>query len=68
VDFSPFSCHFIALGSKYSPQHPVLKHLQSVFFLLRDQVSHPHKTGNTEGILIFRGRIHSCMAPSITPI
>jgi hypothetical protein len=24
--FSPTSCHFISLRSKYSPQHPVLKH------------------------------------------
>jgi hypothetical protein len=30
--FSPPSCHFIPLRSKYSPQHPVLKHPQSPFF------------------------------------
>jgi hypothetical protein len=30
VQLSPFSCHFIPLGSKYSPQHPVLKHPQSM--------------------------------------
>jgi hypothetical protein len=29
---SPASCHFLSLKSKYSPQHPVLKHPQSVFF------------------------------------
>jgi hypothetical protein len=25
MQFSPLSCHFIALQCKYSPQHPVLK-------------------------------------------
>jgi hypothetical protein len=29
MQFSPTSCHFNSLLSKYSPQHPVLKHLQS---------------------------------------
>jgi hypothetical protein len=29
---SPASCHFLPLSSKYSPQHPVLKHPQSVFY------------------------------------
>jgi hypothetical protein len=28
MQFSPTSCHFISLRCKYSPQHPVLKHLQ----------------------------------------
>jgi hypothetical protein len=31
MQFSPTSCHFISLRSKYSPQHPVLKHPQSMF-------------------------------------
>jgi hypothetical protein len=31
TQFSPTSCHFISLRSKYSPQHSVLKHHQSVF-------------------------------------
>jgi hypothetical protein len=26
MQFSPLSCHFIPLQTKYSPQHPVLKH------------------------------------------
>jgi hypothetical protein len=26
MQFSPLSCHFIPLRTKYSPQHPVLKH------------------------------------------
>jgi hypothetical protein len=30
--FSPFSCHFLPLRSKYSPQHRILKHPQSMFF------------------------------------
>jgi hypothetical protein len=28
----PASRHFLPLRSKYSPQYPVLKHLQSLFF------------------------------------
>jgi hypothetical protein len=31
MQFSPVSCHFISLRSKYSSQHPVLKHPQSIF-------------------------------------
>jgi hypothetical protein len=31
MQFSPIPCHYISLRSKYSPQHPVLKHSQSVF-------------------------------------
>jgi hypothetical protein len=44
--FSPSSCHFIPLRSKYSPQHPVLKHHRSMFLYVnaREQVSRPYKT------------------------
>jgi hypothetical protein len=31
LQFSPISYHFISLGIKYSPQHPLLKHPQSMF-------------------------------------
>jgi hypothetical protein len=31
MQFSPTSRHWISLRSKYSPQHPVLKHSQSMF-------------------------------------
>jgi hypothetical protein len=37
MQFSPNSCHFIPLRSKYSPKHPVLKHPQSKFFPLRER-------------------------------
>jgi hypothetical protein len=30
MQFSPTSCHLISLRSKYSPQHHVLKHSQSI--------------------------------------
>jgi hypothetical protein len=30
MQLSPFSRHLIPLRSKYPPQHPVLKHLQSM--------------------------------------
>jgi hypothetical protein len=32
MQFSPTSYYFIPLQSKYSPQHPVLKHPQFMFF------------------------------------
>jgi hypothetical protein len=32
MQFFPTSYHFMLLRSKYSPQHPVLKHLKSMFF------------------------------------
>jgi hypothetical protein len=55
--FPTTSYYLIALRCKYSPQHPVLKHLQSMFFPnVRDKVPHPYKTkGNTVvlHILIF---------------
>jgi hypothetical protein len=37
---SPTSSHFLPLRSKYPPQHPVLKHVQSV----RDKISHKYRT------------------------
>jgi hypothetical protein len=37
--FTPFSRHFIPFRSKYPPQHPVLKHFQSLFFPERHKPS-----------------------------
>jgi hypothetical protein len=37
--FSPASCHFIRLRSKYSRQNPVLKQPQTVFFLQSEKPS-----------------------------
>jgi hypothetical protein len=42
MQFSPISRHVIFLPSKYSPQHPVLKHPQSMILNVRDQVSRPY--------------------------
>jgi hypothetical protein len=39
MQFSPTSHHFISFRSKYSPQHSVLRHPQSMFLNVRDQVS-----------------------------
>jgi hypothetical protein len=33
MQFSPPSRHFIHLGSKYSSQHPILRHPQSILNL-----------------------------------
>jgi hypothetical protein len=44
MQFSPFSCFFLFLRSKYSPRHPVFKHAQSIFFSWYDRsVSHLHR-------------------------
>jgi hypothetical protein len=32
IQFSPTAYHFIPLRSKYSPQHPLLKYIQSISF------------------------------------
>jgi hypothetical protein len=37
---SPTSRHLIPLRSKYSPQHPVLKHPSSMFHNFRDWCCH----------------------------
>jgi len=44
MHFSPAPCYLPYLRSKYSPQHPVLKHAPLGLrpFRLRDQVSHPY--------------------------
>jgi hypothetical protein len=44
MQFSPTSRHSISLQSKYSPQQPVLKHPQSMFFNVRGQVSQSYRT------------------------
>jgi hypothetical protein len=36
VQVSPFSCHFVPLGSKYSSVRPVFKHPQSVLFATQE--------------------------------
>jgi len=38
------SHRFHPLRSKYSPQHPVVIHLQSMFFSVTEQASCPYKT------------------------
>jgi hypothetical protein len=40
---SPSSHHFLPLKSKYSPQHPVLKHNLCSFLSVKDQLSHLQK-------------------------
>jgi hypothetical protein len=55
MQFSPAFCHFLPLRSKHFPQHPVLKHPQSIFFSWdkKDKVSHPYKTGKITVQYIF---------------
>jgi hypothetical protein len=45
MKFSPTTCHFIPLRSKYSPKHPFSNTLNLCSSLnVRDKVSHPYKT------------------------
>jgi hypothetical protein len=47
MQFSPVSHHFLPLRHKYSPQHPVLKHLPPVLFPYDERPSFaPVKTTN----------------------
>jgi hypothetical protein len=39
VESSPASCHSLPLRPQYSPQQPVLKHPQSMFFRYRGRQS-----------------------------
>jgi hypothetical protein len=55
MQFSLASCHFISLRFKYSPQHCVPRHPQSVTFIdARHEVSHPYKiTGEVIALYYF---------------
>jgi hypothetical protein len=44
IQFSPGSCFSISLRSKYSPQHPILKHPLCSSLNVTDEVSDPYKT------------------------
>ena len=44
MSFSPLPYYLVLFKPKYSPQHPILKHLQPMFLNVSDQVSHPYKT------------------------
>jgi hypothetical protein len=52
MKFSPASCYFIPVRSKYSPQHTVLRYLCSSLNI-RVQVSHPYKTTGKTGFEYF---------------
>jgi hypothetical protein len=49
VQFSPTSCHFISLRSKYSPEH----HQSTFLARRRHQVSHPYRTTGKIIVLYF---------------
>jgi hypothetical protein len=57
--FSPAFHHFMSLRSKYSLQHPVLKHPYSVFLNVRDQFSYPYRT--TGEIIVLYILIFMCL-------
>jgi hypothetical protein len=53
MQFSPASCHFYSIGSKYSLQHPVLKIISPCSSPnKRAYVSHPYRTARYIIVLI----------------
>jgi hypothetical protein len=51
MQFSPTSCHFVPLLSKYSSQHPLLRHPESGFPLMSSETKfHSYKT--TDKIIV----------------
>ena len=54
MQLSPFPYHFAPLSTKYSPQHPILKHPQPAFLpQCQRPVSHPYKTTGKIIVLIY---------------
>jgi hypothetical protein len=53
TQFSPNSCHFIHLRSKYSPQHSDLKQPESVLFPKRERLGFT-PTQNKSSSVCFR--------------
>jgi len=51
---SPASRHFLPHRSKYSPQHPVFRHPQTMFFPLCELVSHIYKTTGKMQFCVFK--------------
>jgi hypothetical protein len=47
MQFSPIPRHFVSPRTKYSPQHPVLKHPQSTLLPLVSQTFHTHTVSYT---------------------
>jgi hypothetical protein len=46
VKFSPFSCYFLSVRFKYSPQHPVLRHTHPITLcssLTMNNISHQYE-------------------------
>jgi hypothetical protein len=73
--FSPASCHFFSLRSKYSSQHPALKHPQFLF-LMWETKFHTRTKQQVKFILVYfnlyafrklsgRQKILNCMVASI---
>jgi hypothetical protein len=44
IQFPIYFLHTLFLRSKYSPQHPVLRHLKSVFIHYRETMFHTQQT------------------------
>jgi hypothetical protein len=47
MQFSSLSCYFFSLRSKYSPLHPVLRHLQSRFYTWSERLNFTDKITGT---------------------
>jgi len=47
MQFSPASRHFLPLRSKYSPQHPAVRHNLCTSLSVTEEVEHPYKQTGT---------------------
>jgi hypothetical protein len=52
MQVSPTCCHLIPLRSKYSPQHPVLKHPQPRYHKQKASVINSVELGETKGLVL----------------
>jgi hypothetical protein len=54
MQFSPTSCHFVSLGSKYSPQQPLLKYPQIYVLPLMSEIKfHTHTKLETKLYFVY---------------
>jgi hypothetical protein len=59
--FSPVSCHFVSLWSKYSPQHPInASHIPHIKYRYTSSTSESARYGrHNQGLMDTKFRVHT---------